>query len=50
MLIKTTGSHSFSDPGQQLVAQLPWGHNVLLLTKLKDPAAHLRYAEQAVAA
>lgn len=35
--------------GQQAVSQLPWGHNVMLLTKLKDPAQRLRYAEQAVA-
>ncbi len=34
---------------QQAAAQLPWFHNVLLLTKLKDPALRLRYAEQAVA-
>ncbi|MDR3158390.1 MAG: PDDEXK nuclease domain-containing protein, partial [Zoogloeaceae bacterium] len=32
---------------QQVVGQLPWGHNVLLLTRLKDPALRLRYAEQA---
>jgi predicted nuclease of restriction endonuclease-like (RecB) superfamily len=35
--------------GQQAVSQLPWGHNVILLTKLKDPAQRLRYAEQALA-
>lgn len=35
--------------GQQAVSQLPWGHNVLLLTKLKDPAQRLQYAEQALA-
>lgn len=35
--------------GQQVVSQLPWGHNVMLLTKLKDPAQRLRYAEQAIA-
>lgn len=35
--------------GQQAVSQLPWGHNVMLLTKLKDPALRLRYAEQAIA-
>jgi predicted nuclease of restriction endonuclease-like (RecB) superfamily len=32
---------------QQSVGQLPWGHNVLLLTRLKDPALRLRYADQA---
>lgn len=35
--------------GQQAVSQLPWGHNVMLLTKLKDPALRLRYAMQAIA-
>ena len=35
--------------GQQAVSQLPWGHNVMLLTKLKDPAQRLRYAELAIA-
>lgn len=35
--------------GQQAVSQLPWGHNVLLLTKLKDSALRLRYAERAIA-
>lgn len=35
--------------GQQAVSQLPWGHNVLLLTRLKDSALRLRYAEQAIA-
>ncbi|MCP5425338.1 MAG: DUF1016 domain-containing protein [Gammaproteobacteria bacterium] len=32
---------------QQSVGQLPWGHNVLLLTRLKDSALRLYYAEQA---
>lgn len=35
--------------GQQVVSQLPWGHNVMLLTKLKDAAQRLYYAERAVA-
>lgn len=30
---------------QQLVAQLPWGHNVVLLDKVKDPARRLWYAQ-----
>jgi hypothetical protein len=34
--------------GQQAVGQLPWGHNVILLQKLDDPAARLWYAENAV--
>jgi predicted nuclease of restriction endonuclease-like (RecB) superfamily len=32
---------------QQAVGQLPWGQNVLLLTRLKDPVLRLRYAQQA---
>lgn len=31
---------------QQLVGQLPWGHNVLLLTKLKKAEQRLWYARQ----
>ncbi|HMR49130.1 MAG TPA: PDDEXK nuclease domain-containing protein [Arachnia sp.] len=33
---------------QQAVGQLPWGHNIVLLTKLKDPELRLAYAEAAV--
>jgi predicted nuclease of restriction endonuclease-like (RecB) superfamily len=28
---------------QQLVAEIPWGHNLLILNKLVDPAARLHY-------
>jgi predicted nuclease of restriction endonuclease-like (RecB) superfamily len=38
---------SESEIVQQPVGQLPWGHNVLLLTRLKDPASRLRCAQQA---
>ena len=31
---------------QQTVGQLPWGHNLVLLTKLKDPQRHLPSIEQ----
>ncbi len=31
---------------QQAVGQLPWGHNLVLLTKLKDPAMRLSYAQR----
>ena len=34
--------------GQQAVGQLPWGHNIMLLTKLKDPDLRMAYAEAAV--
>ncbi|MFZ5593308.1 MAG: PDDEXK nuclease domain-containing protein [Pseudomonadota bacterium] len=33
---------------QQTVGRLPWGHNVLLLTRLKEPALRLYYAERAI--
>lgn len=32
---------------QQLVGGLPWGHNLQLMAKVKDPAARLWYARQA---
>jgi predicted nuclease of restriction endonuclease-like (RecB) superfamily len=31
-----------------LMAELPWGHNVLLIQKIKDPAERLWYARQAI--
>jgi predicted nuclease of restriction endonuclease-like (RecB) superfamily len=34
---------------QQLVAKLPWGHNVRLIEQVKEPAERLWYAEQALA-
>ncbi len=33
---------------QQAVGQLPWGHNLMLLTKLKQPEQRLAYAQRAV--
>ncbi len=33
---------------QRPVAQLPWGHNIVLLTKLEDPADRLWYAQRAI--
>jgi predicted nuclease of restriction endonuclease-like (RecB) superfamily len=33
---------------QQAVGQLPWGHNLMLLTKLKDRQLRLAYARRAV--
>jgi predicted nuclease of restriction endonuclease-like (RecB) superfamily len=32
----------------QPVAEIPWGHNVILIQKLKDPAARLWYARQTI--
>jgi len=34
---------------QQAVGQLPWGHNLVLLTKLKGPEQRLAYAQSAIA-
>ncbi len=33
---------------QQAVGQLPWGHNLVLLTKLKQPELRLAYAHSAI--
>ncbi|HBP6211816.1 TPA: DUF1016 domain-containing protein [Pseudomonas aeruginosa] len=33
---------------QQAVGQLPWGHNLVLLTRLKDPQQRLAYAQRAI--
>lgn len=33
---------------QQAVGQLPWGHNLVLLTKLKDPEQRMAYAQSAI--
>jgi len=32
----------------QLVAEIPWGHNIILIEKLKDPDRRLWYARQTV--
>jgi len=34
---------------QRPVAQLPWGHNIVLLTKLENPDERAWYAQQAIA-
>lgn len=33
---------------QQVVAQLPWGHNLVLLTKVKDPEQRAAYANAVI--
>ena len=38
-----------SQIAQQVVAQLPWAHNVILIQKLKDLPIRLWYARQAIA-
>jgi DUF1016 N-terminal domain len=35
--------------GPQLVAQIPWAHNVLLIQRVKEPAARLWYMQQTLA-
>ena len=41
---------AWPDPAivQQAVGQLPWGHNLVLLSKLKEPQQRLAYAQRAV--
>ena len=34
---------------QQTVGQLPWGHNVLLLNRIKEQEARLLYVQKAIA-
>lgn len=34
--------------GQQAVGQIPWGHNIVLLTRVDDPAERLWYAARTV--
>lgn len=41
-------AHTDPEVVQQVVAQLPWGHNVRLLESVKDPEARLWYARQAI--
>jgi predicted nuclease of restriction endonuclease-like (RecB) superfamily len=40
---------SAASNGQQLVAQIPWAHNVLLMQRVKEPAARLWYMQQTLA-
>ena len=43
-------AEAWPDPAivQQAVGQLPWGHNLVLLTKLKTPEQRLIYAQRAI--
>ncbi len=43
-------AEAWPDPAivQQAVGQLPWGHNILLLTRLKTPEWRLAYAQHAI--
>jgi predicted nuclease of restriction endonuclease-like (RecB) superfamily len=35
--------------GKQLVSQIPWGHNILLMQKVKDLEIRLQYIQQTIA-
>lgn len=41
-------AEAYPDPQivQQLVGQIPWGHNVRILEQVKDPVARLWYVQQ----
>ena len=43
-------AEAWPDPAiiQQAFGQLPWGHNIVLLTRLKAPEWRLAYAHQAI--
>lgn len=43
-------AEAWPDPAivQQAVGQLPWGHNLVLLSKLKEPTERLAYAHAAI--
>lgn len=46
---KSAANNSHPEPFlilQRLVAELPWGHNILLMEKIEDPAIRLWYAQQ----
>ena len=45
-MAKFADAYSADEFVQQPVAQIPWGHNVVLLDKVADKAARLWYAEQ----
>ncbi len=38
----------FEQDGKQLVSQIPWGHNMLLLDKFDDPADALFYVQKTI--
>jgi len=46
--VKQAVSHLSDLDVKQLVSQLPWGHNILILQKVKDPKARIFYLESTV--
>ena len=45
-MAKFAEAYSADEFVQQPVAQIPWGHHIALMDKVKEPAAHIWYAEQ----
>jgi predicted nuclease of restriction endonuclease-like (RecB) superfamily len=50
LLYMRSFAESWPDPEivQQLVGQIPWGHNIILLTKVKDCAEREWYVQAAI--
>ena len=46
-VVAKLGSETVIEILQQLIAEIPWGHNLLILNKLSDPAARLYYLRAA---
>ncbi len=46
----TQFAKEYSDPeiGKQLVSQIPWGHNILIMQRLQDKEERLWYANQTI--
>jgi len=47
-VVAKLGSETVIEILQQLIAEIPWGQNLLILNKLSDPAARLYYLRAAV--
>ena len=47
-VVAKLGSEPVIEILQQLISEIPWGHNLLILNKLSDPAARLYYLRAAV--
>jgi predicted nuclease of restriction endonuclease-like (RecB) superfamily len=46
-VVAKVGSETVIEILQKLIAEIPWGHNLLILNKLSDPAARLYYLRAA---
>jgi predicted nuclease of restriction endonuclease-like (RecB) superfamily len=48
-MVQLYKEYEFDFPiGQQAVAQLPWGHNILLIQRIKDHSIRTWYMEQTI--